>query len=566
MHDQTWLPQSLLDDAFGRDAWHPELRVARLPRARMLWLNRRVARQDPAFAAAGGDFAAYERHLLRSCAFAARRPSGDATDGGLAIADRYGGVAIGRNGGSGRAGFINGYHVKGIGRTPLVGRDSDQAHSSGGAYLEECVREVIASEIADAELPHGAVPILAIIDTGEVEVWQTDHGPKTERRCLLVRPPFLRPAHFMRAPLFATDDVLDGRTDAGRVAHMFVTASAAWSDSGLARAFRTLWSRWARQLAHGYVARLAHGGGSSSNIALDARLLDFGGVSALPDLARYTTMQGECDVGEELSWLFAEMERQVRMFRRFAPRQAAEALNLRAGLDAVRQVYLDTVYVQLLRLVGFDRDAASRLLKTRHRGALIDAVRAFVATCQERKHVIFDAMPEGEWTVPAFWDKSPPPVLARLRRAIDEATSSGGGPGAPPEVVQARHRLRSCTRVSLFRDPLKAVLYQQLDGRFGPGELQPDHVSALINAQIASGRRDGRFESDRFAPLGFCRADAGECMMGRVAGDSGLWAVWEWCVQGDNVPGAPVRILSVTDRGLALDGPIGSLQGAVCMA
>src|SRR5206468_820219 len=104
-------------------------------------------------------------------------------------ADRYGATSGSAHGGSGRVGTNGPFNVKGLGRTPLASTMSDWQHSHGCLWLEEAVREAIYSEVADAEFPHGAVPVVAIIGTGIRH--ELEDGAVGER-ALLVRPSFLR--------------------------------------------------------------------------------------------------------------------------------------------------------------------------------------------------------------------------------------------------------------------------------------------------------------------------------------------------------------------------------------
>ena len=143
---------------FDPEGQHLPLSMARLPQARVLWVNQRVMRQDPMFYTCGGTLDDYRAHLLHSCACVVADQSYEDKETVIGVADRYGGIRIGHNGGSGRAVILNGYHVKGVGRTPLVSVLTEAGHASGGAYLEECVRETIFSELIAAEYPGGAVP------------------------------------------------------------------------------------------------------------------------------------------------------------------------------------------------------------------------------------------------------------------------------------------------------------------------------------------------------------------------------------------------------------------------
>jgi hypothetical protein len=251
--------------------------------ARLLWLNARAAPSDPAFHQLGRDLQRWGEHVLAQCAW--RLDDGGATER-IGYADRYGGSGIGHNGGSGRCATFGGYHVKGIGRTPLVSPRTPSTHAAGGAYLEEAVRETVFAEIVAQRFPHGAVPTLAIIDLDEVQDWHTDWSPRLERRVLLVRPSVLRPAHFERAAGQIGLEPEAQQQDAQRVSAMFELAHQTWGREGMQARFERLWHCWAEQLAHGHIHRLTHGNHTSSNIALNGALLDFGAATALPSWAR----------------------------------------------------------------------------------------------------------------------------------------------------------------------------------------------------------------------------------------------------------------------------------------
>ncbi len=107
---------------FGNHTGHIETKLKRLPNARLIWLNQRIINSDPQFKKIGS-LEKYKKHLVHQCAFALADHIINihhVPDSITATADRYGGDGIGCNGGSGRAAYINGYHLKGIGRTQLV--------------------------------------------------------------------------------------------------------------------------------------------------------------------------------------------------------------------------------------------------------------------------------------------------------------------------------------------------------------------------------------------------------------------------------------------------------------
>jgi hypothetical protein len=307
---------------FSEGNHHVAVSLRRLQDARVVWVNQRAMRDDPGFEACGGTREAYAKHLLKASGYAIAG-HGECGDSAWGFADRYGGIGIGYNGGSGRAAVINGYHVKGIGRTPLVSALTDEAHASGGAYLEECIREAIFSELVAAEFPGGTVPILAVIDTGEVQLWNTDAGVLPERRCLLVRPAFLRPAHFERAPGYISGYSKEGHRDTRRVRGAFDTARRLWGREALHASYKAFWLTWAEQLAYAFIHRLPHGGDNTSNIALDGKLLDFGAMTAVPSWARISTVVGVLPSGENLAPLIKAIQTHVMFWARYVSGHAA---------------------------------------------------------------------------------------------------------------------------------------------------------------------------------------------------------------------------------------------------
>lgn len=197
------------------------------------------------------------------------------------LADRYGGSGLAPHGGSGRAGISGKFQVKGIGATPLVGEVDDWAHSHGCCWLEEALREATFSLVADAEFPHGASPVIAVLDTG-VNYVHGD-GEVGERRALLIRPAPFRPAHLQRASLFNPSDEasLHHLEDVARVKDAWNYLQGGESSDPFDLVLLT--ERMIDQIIFGQVYRLFHGGYFTSNVTIDGQLLDFGSFSAVAD-------------------------------------------------------------------------------------------------------------------------------------------------------------------------------------------------------------------------------------------------------------------------------------------
>jgi hypothetical protein len=213
------------------------------------------------------------------------------------LTERYGGKGASGNGGGVRCGLMGDMTVKGIGRTDLAGQDAPFWHSYGGSSLREAIREVIWGDIYDAALPFGAVRVEGIIGTGtQVPLHEAeDFGGDTCPRALILRQPFLRPAHYMRSmlfrpmPGFSSKYISDANRTAAAVRQFDLglrVALQAGATEPMAELLQTAARRYAAQLAVSRAKRLLHGSMTPSNIALDGRLLDFGSSSAVSDHGR----------------------------------------------------------------------------------------------------------------------------------------------------------------------------------------------------------------------------------------------------------------------------------------
>ena len=462
---------------------HVELSMKRLSSARVLWKNPKYAELDTFFCERRATPDMADEHLLRHCAFAMARP-GESADA-VAHADRYGGAGIGLNGGSGRAVCLPGYHVKGIGRTPLVSPKIGFAHASGGAFLEECVREAAFSIVVDETFPHKAVPTLALIETGDVQVWQTEFGPKVEHKVLLVRPQFVRPAHFQRAVAHIGADPLVGSIDQRRVALMFEAIVEHCGPSEVPELFSRFAENWARQISHGFVARLLHSSYTTSNVTMEGRLLDFGAMSAVPSWANCWTMRRP----QPLASLFGKVEAALQDLNhyigRYVTSEAATAERHRQRVASARDAWERQLDLCLLDFVGvrdangwyesFDRPTLERYRDIRC------AVFDHYQSCSID---FYDSRRESlEWDLASLWTK---PLNRALQRLADFLSASE----TDRSQADAHLRARTCSMLGLYREVAKQDIYDTLDGSH---DLDPSAVAGTISrlAQIgleASGR------------------------------------------------------------------------------
>jgi hypothetical protein len=465
------LTRAQADRWLGAGCGHVGVPVKRSVGASLLWLNERAALDDPEFQRLGRDRLRFGDYLLAQCAWQVAEPGEVA--GGVGHADRYGGSGIGHNGGSGRALNLNGYNIKGVGRTPLVSASTSRSHAAGGAYLEEAVRETIFAEIVAQSFPHSAVPTLALIDLGEVQDWHSEWSPSKERRVLIVRPAFLRPAHFERAVGFVAEDPREARRDSERVAAMFATLD------DLPARFEQLWRRWAEQLAHGFVFQLSHGNNTSSNIALDGRLLDFGAATALPSWARVASTRWPQGVHEH----FADLAAVIRSLGYHLGRHVDPACGSAEAVEAqVRRAgrhYEHSLCHALLRRVGLDDSSPDPAAAQRLWIQLRRALAHFDAECLDMlEHTPTPRRAMG-WQ--GFWSSTGAPHWQELRAELAAPLAPHQLPSAMPDENAWR---------GLCFPELKRALFTALDAseRDGPAPTQAA-VTAVISNHVALGLR-----------------------------------------------------------------------------
>lgn len=539
MTASTFIDLAQTTDFFGAHTGHVTVTLRRLPDARLIWLNRRAMHLD-AQCKSEQNLEQYKQHLLQQCAYAMADETIKISHVGESIsatADRYGGEGIGRNGGSGRAVFVNGYHIKGIGRTPLVSPLTDQAHASGGAYLEECAREAVLSEIVGAEFPHGSVPALAIIDTGFVQIWDTDHGLKPERRCLLIRPAFLRPAHFMRALDYIGHHHHDGMVDAQRVALMMNRACVQFGSDHFSARWQAFWLSWAEQLAYAFVHRLNHGGNSESNIAMDGCLLDFGGMTALPSWARITVAQGGWPAGEDMYYLVHAQQSAAAMLAKHLKQNRPPSEKWQSLQASVFATYKKTVFFEVLRVLGLTSAHVNQLLNSEITTSINVAANRLLAHYMREQFAIFNGMPEPhfKWDVPSFWHAVPPRHLQELRGLIEHAMSIGIFGDATNHLRSTwitRCHMLSQTRTGLFRDNIKDALYKNLDGAFTGKELTEEQVTRVIDSYVLKHRIDSKIEPVYAAPLGFASTTGAGYALFKDLIQGDIFALQEWSADG----------------------------------
>ena len=302
-----------------------------------------------------------------------------------ALAERYGGDGVGVNGGGVRCGLLDGVQVKGIGQNTLVGAGAPYWHAYGGARLDECLQEIVWSEVIAAVLPNGCPRTLALIDVDtEIplpDAWEG--GRASVRRTLLLREPTYRLGHFAPCGNFNTPATMVCEADRVRVAVARFPAILAAQlgfaqmtlrDAGghLPSLLQSLVDRLARQLAWSYTSRLVHGGLALSNLTLNGGWLDFGASTSIADYGPLITSGRWPPASNQAEFLATMIASFCASLAKFgAPLLPSCAQDMRALFLARYRRYESD---GLLRLTGLPHQGLMRVVPA-DRAALVNAMR-----------------------------------------------------------------------------------------------------------------------------------------------------------------------------------------------
>ncbi|HEA19208.1 MAG TPA: hypothetical protein ENH88_22695 [Pseudoalteromonas prydzensis] len=270
------------------------------------WLNYRWLIEEGVDIKKPSDIEVFEKKVLKEYAFGkptdAQNEAGFLSSTETVITDRYGATGGSHFGGSGRCSIKNKYIIKGTGRTALTSIYADSDHSNGLIELGEAIREVIYSELFFHELPNQSVPILAIIDTGTKAYFEEDRALK--RVALVIRPFFIRPAHFERSIFYDHNPNLNQSSqpiDAKRV--QFYSKYFNRMNPGF---FEQMWKGIIKQKGAERALRLWSGRFLTSNMEFTGKSVDFGISTSLPSWFKYYHHSKEC-FGEDAEALIYGM-------------------------------------------------------------------------------------------------------------------------------------------------------------------------------------------------------------------------------------------------------------------
>lgn len=498
--------------------------MRRLPDARVVWLNERVARDHPRLRHACSSVQDLAQAVLELCAYELVGSTGqdNALGTEVAYADRYGGDGIGTNGGSGRAVLMNGFHIKGVGRTDLIGANSGPSHASGHAYLEEAVREAIFSEIFAFEYPSGAVPIVAIIDTGRSVVWDTNNGPKRESKVLVVRPVCLRPAHFERALLHVTGERWVGARDAQRVRSRLDALLTQTDVAGAVEAVRNWATAWAAQVAYGFAHRIPHAAHSSSNITLGAALIDFGACTSVPSWSRFLLLQNGSFFGEEIKVVAKALRSLIDNVFFSADILLYEGDALASLGRQIDDSFRRALVEETLALCGLSPQQKLSLSAQTRFEDLYAVVSACYAYARKEAYALSTPapVPKFGFSFAQVYDARPPEHLRELATLLQSVVS-----GEDISAAHARAAFVGRGRPALYREEMRDRLYLLGDGS---GEhIDAGLVTRLIHSEVATGRRHARDLPPDALPLGFVHGPALAAVIFELAGREGMFALVE---------------------------------------
>lgn len=230
------------------------------------------------------------------------------------LVDGYGGRSIGRNGGSGRAGFFGAFHVKGIGKTPLVGNCDSELLSDGRLSFLDCLREVLISWFASLKFPSMCLtPAGFAFDREEGKALFECESDIRALRTLLIRPKFARLAHFEPAYGFAPHSISQIEFDLKRVE----LAKSAFQLT-IPEELRSTWlinlgRKWGECIARQFIECIDFGIPCTSNIDLFARYFDFGAVTAVPSWRNCATTLQWTSTRNKIEHVQAELEALIKL-------------------------------------------------------------------------------------------------------------------------------------------------------------------------------------------------------------------------------------------------------------
>jgi hypothetical protein len=381
----------------------------------------------------------------------------------VARADRYGGNGGTPHGGSGRCVYRGRFNVKGVGRTPLV-PPGLSSHSNGEYLMVEAIRGVIYSELAHFETPKGAVPTIAIIQLPPFDLAPED------RRCLIIRPNFIRPAHFQRSLLFGTA----GFKDSDQYKDNKRVKAVRQKLAELAIGWREIAKSHASAIGSLDAMRMSQGRYTSSNMSIEGKVADFE-TFRIFDSWFYTKNinRDAYPFGKELELLKSS----AVGWSQLIDGQRTDAATMSNMLENAHREGFLKVFCKLIPSWG----DAKRETSLRLRSFIYDI---FLSHSRMRPNDSYEWMLDQRCTNADFCKR------------INDLSSSFGFSASQSIVIAARMSLWRLSRQLISLDEINATAEKLIS------QFQSSADTALkISNIISVNRRVFRFENDNFAPV-----------------------------------------------------------------
>ncbi len=202
--------------------------------------------------------------------------------------DRYGSTDDFCNGGSSRCALDGSFQVKGIGVTPLLGKNVSESVPNGRLLLDEAIIEATWAELCHKHLPFGAIRTLAIIKTNVFQQDINSNDKQTKPCALAIREFVIRPAHFERATFFwpSNENMYLRYDDESRVREVIKYLPktlgisnyelSSWKE--MIKCIKVIISRLSKQVAYARIKGIPHSSLTSDNIGIDGRFLNFSDI------------------------------------------------------------------------------------------------------------------------------------------------------------------------------------------------------------------------------------------------------------------------------------------------
>jgi hypothetical protein len=538
--------------------------VVKAVNATTLWINHRWLERRGMRVADPATKLRLENWFAREFGYVVDDPSHplgavDRSDRRTFGADRYGSNnGLVAHGGSGRAAAVGHFHIKGVGVTPLVGKGVNREHSHGSASLNSALRETIYAEISDEEFPHGAIPTVAIIDTGLT--YESSGSPARQlRRSIIVRPAMLRTAHLQRAAGFiepvdghTNSQIVDARRTREMVSYFVDFDGRKCSAERMNQHFEHL----AEQIAFGQVHRIYNGGYFSSNVSLNAALLDFGNMHVLSNWVNTKVLDSDLGFGREMLTLEATINSLDFHFRKYA---GQDHFNRDAALARARSRYESTFRTEALRAFGIlditqdDEDG------------LLGAIRALYEA-QQRISINYTRTGESQdgWigSVMRPGDKSTRDDRwsAHCKRITDQLVSVSDPHSHSPDLYRSMDQRRLLgPRYNVMRSAIQEEVDELL---MADRNVNRDRISHFIDQKVSSGRRHWKSLPSTVAVEAHAYKSGCSVLKVRMrsTGASGYWVEGISSQAGTTLLGRPVPKESLRELGVALDSDRWSLS------